>query len=151
MNVGVGLLLSISCLNPSDLLAQPVPTAAVTGGAVHGRLIEGGGAAFLGVPFAQPPVGEFRWREPMPVTPWSGVKDATSYGSPCAQLGRQGPSGSDDCLYLNVWVPEWPRDEPATARYLEFTPEGPVGKANILPAHCTIFLEWVRQHMNVAK
>jgi para-nitrobenzyl esterase len=108
MNVGVGLLLSISCLNPSDLLAQPVPTATVTGGAVHGRRIEGGGAAFLGVPFAQPPVGELRWREPMPVKRWSGVKDATNYGSACAQLGRQGPSGSDDCLYLNVWVPEWP-------------------------------------------
>jgi para-nitrobenzyl esterase len=108
--VCVGLVLVVSIGGPCarHAVAQPAPTVTVTGGQVRGQLLEGGGAAFLGVPFAQPPVGQLRWREPMKVKPWPGARDATAYGPTCAQMGRQGPSGSDDCLYLNVWVPRWP-------------------------------------------
>lgn len=66
---------------------------------------------FKGVPYAQPPIGPLRWREPQPVMKWTGVRPAKDFG-PCAEQIR--PSGdlkiravqaSEDCLYLNVWTP----------------------------------------------
>jgi para-nitrobenzyl esterase len=65
--------------------ADAGPTAKVTGGQVRGALLDKGGAVFKGIPYAQPPVGELRWREPMPVNPWAGVRDATGFGPLCAQ------------------------------------------------------------------
>ena len=65
--------------------AADVPTVAVTGGQIRGGVLEKGGAVFKGIPFAQPPVGDLRWREPAPVKAWSGVREATSFGAPCAQ------------------------------------------------------------------
>ena len=62
---------------------------------------------FQGIPFAAPPTGENRWRDPQPVTPWSGVRQATAPGPRCAQdedLGSP-PSEAEDCLYLNVTAP----------------------------------------------
>jgi para-nitrobenzyl esterase len=67
--------------------------------------------AFLGIPFAAPPVGSLRWRAPRPAASWTGIRDATHFGSPCTQLpgpfsvngGRGG--GSEDCLFLNVYTP----------------------------------------------
>lgn len=88
------------------------PIVAVTGGQVQGAALDTGGAVFKGIPFAQPPVGALRWREPMPVKPWAGVRDATAFGAPCAQSARfirtPGVVAKEDCLYLNVWTPEWP-------------------------------------------
>jgi para-nitrobenzyl esterase len=87
----------------------------VTGGQIRGvRLaMPGGGVVFRGIPFAQPPIGALRWREPMPVKPWTGVRDAGVWGSPCAQNpagynNQDAAKSSEDCLYLNVWAPEWP-------------------------------------------
>jgi para-nitrobenzyl esterase len=48
-------------------------------------------------------------------------------------------------------LPEWPRYDPASARFLEFGTDGPVAAANLRPTHCGIFLEWVRQYMKVRK
>jgi para-nitrobenzyl esterase len=68
--------------------------------------------SFKGIPFAAPPVGDLRWREPQPVAKWSGVRKADEFGPRCMQ--RTGPgadywfrsaSASEDCLYLNVWTP----------------------------------------------
>jgi para-nitrobenzyl esterase len=68
--------------------------------------------SFKGVPFAQPPVGDLRWREPQPVKNWKGVRGAGEFGPRCMQ--RTGPGAdywfrsngmSEDCLYLNVWTP----------------------------------------------
>lgn len=68
--------------------------------------------SFKGIPFAQPPVGELRWREPQPVKNWSGVRNADNFGPRCMQ--RTGPMAdywfrsngmSEDCLYLNIWTP----------------------------------------------
>jgi para-nitrobenzyl esterase len=61
---------------------------------------------FRGVPFAQPPVGELRFRAPRKVAAWSGVKDATRFGASAMQSGEPGVEHSEDCLYLNVWAPE---------------------------------------------
>jgi para-nitrobenzyl esterase len=90
------------------------PTVAVTGGSIRGSSMTENGAAFKGIPFAQPPAGDLRWRPPAPVKAWTGVRDAVAFGPPCAQNtgGRMLESSREDCLYLNVWAPEWPVQSP---------------------------------------
>jgi para-nitrobenzyl esterase len=68
--------------------------------------------SFKGIPFAQPPVGDLRWREPQPVKDWSGVRNADTFGPTCMQrlypnadYWFRGDGMSEDCLYLNVWTP----------------------------------------------
>ena len=99
----------IALLAVSVFAAEP-PGVSVTGGQIRGGALEKGGAAFKGIPFAQAPVGDLRWREPAPVKSWTGVREATGFGAPCAQNagGRMQASSSEDCLFLNVWTPEWP-------------------------------------------
>ena len=66
---------------------------------------------FKGVPFAQPPVGDLRWREPQPVKPWAGIKKADKFGPRAMQLplfsdmNFRSDGVSEDCLYLNIWTP----------------------------------------------
>ncbi len=88
--------------------AGPGPEISVSGGKIRGSLTSSGTAVFKGIPFAQPPTGELRWREPLPVKPWTGIRDAADFAAPCVQGGRDGIRGSEDCLYLNVWSPKWP-------------------------------------------
>jgi para-nitrobenzyl esterase len=72
---------------------------------------EPGVRAFLGIPFAAPPVGDLRWREPQPVTPWEGVRPATEFGprpmqgSVYSDMVFRDTGPSEDCLTLNVWTP----------------------------------------------
>ncbi|XP_049778168.1 cholinesterase-like [Schistocerca cancellata] len=63
--------------------------------------------AFLGIPYAVPPLGKLRFQAPQPAGNWDGVRTATQYGSDCVQ---QDGSGSEDCLYLNVYVPGVPEE-----------------------------------------
>lgn len=66
---------------------------------------------FRGIPFAAPPTGPLRWREPQPVSAWKGRRAATAFGPRCAQLPLfsdmvfRSNGVSEDCLYLNVWAP----------------------------------------------
>ena len=103
------------------LAAQSDPVVAVTGGQVRGKAL-GGGAVFKGVPFAAPPVGDLRWREPMPVQPWTGVRDAANYSAPCSQVAggwndKIAAISKEDCLHLNVWTPEWPAKSPKAVMF----------------------------------
>lgn len=88
-------------------LAQPVET---TGGLLEGVNDEGV-TVFRGVPFAAPPVGPLRWRPPEAAPVWQGVRRADRFAPICPQEGAYPPESpaepmSEDCLYLNVWVPE---------------------------------------------
>ena len=80
----------------------------VAQGQLHGA-VAGQVASFKGIPFAQAPVGDLRWRPPQPAKPWTGVREATAFGPVCMQMGQARSGGtqnqSEDCLTLNVWTP----------------------------------------------
>lgn len=62
--------------------------------------------AYLGLPFAAPPLGALRWQPPAAPTPWAGELSASTFGPPCPQVDDDGnPTGNEDCLQLNVWTP----------------------------------------------
>ena len=94
-----------------DLVLAKAPTLETSLGIIRGLSSEEVDS-FKGIPFAAPPVGEFRWRAPQPVQPWKGELDATRYSANCAQSGWGGAPGtiiegsSEDCLYLNLWRPK---------------------------------------------
>lgn len=85
----------------------------VDGGLVEGIAMPSGVRAWLGVPFAAPPVRELRWKPPQPVRPWSGVLHAERAAPMCLQALRSRTMNhyfgeeaiSEDCLYLNIWAP----------------------------------------------
>ena len=94
------------------LAAVPEPKVKTAQGEAIGKWIESGTEkAFLGLPYAAPPVGELRWKAPQLPSPWKGVRDATNFGARCEQWHiwndylflDSGPS--EDCLYLNVYAP----------------------------------------------
>ena len=79
-------------------------------GKLEGK-VDGSTRAFLGIPYAAPPVGPLRWKPPMPAAKWKGVRQATEFGSHCMQpklyadMIFRDPGISEDCLTLNVWTP----------------------------------------------
>ncbi|HVY76525.1 MAG TPA: carboxylesterase family protein [Puia sp.] len=99
----------------SLVFAQSDKHAITTQVKVQSGVLEGINASgilmFKGVPFAQPPVGDLRWREPQPVRPWSGIRKADHFGPRAMQLPLfsdmqfRSDGMSEDCLYLNVWTP----------------------------------------------
>ncbi|RXH56335.1 carboxylesterase/lipase family protein [Granulicella sibirica] len=81
-------------------------------GKVEGSLTKDGKVrAFRGIPFAAPPIGDLRWREPQPAAKWDGVRSTKAYGAHCVQnpvfedMLFHDPGPSEDCLTLNVWAP----------------------------------------------
>ena len=105
-------LLGLLILAPAVLIAaSSTPQVKTHSGAVEGK-DDGKVKTFLGIPYATPPVGELRWKAPQPVTKWSGVKKATEFGYHCMQGNVYGdmvfhdPGASEDCLTLNIWVPD---------------------------------------------
>ena len=90
--------------------ANEVKTAT---GVVEGSVsADGKVQIFKGIPYAAPPVGALRWKDPHPVASWKGVRKATEFGARCMQWNVFGDmvfrdaGPSEDCLYLNVWTPE---------------------------------------------
>ena len=91
------------------------PILETTSGPIRGA-VSGSVAHFLGIPFAAPPIGALRWRPPHPVVRSTAVRDGTRFGPAAPQLGKGGGLidlffspirgvSSEDCLYLNVWMP----------------------------------------------
>jgi para-nitrobenzyl esterase len=102
------------------LVASAVGATATAAGTPNSVTIDSGqleGVAqdnvisFKGIPFAQPPVGDLRWKAPQAPAKWSGVRKAATYGADCMQVpfpsdaAPLGMKPAEDCLYLNVWRP----------------------------------------------
>jgi para-nitrobenzyl esterase len=101
------LLLILASLQSIAQLPSPVKVAEglVKGVASNELMI------FKGIPFAAPPVGDLRWREPQPAQKWDGVKETIAF-APAPVQGGNPPSGkSEDCLYLNIWTPAKSKDD----------------------------------------
>ncbi len=94
----------------SAALAAEGPVVTVPGGQVRGQELKDGGAVFKGIPYAQPPLADLRWRKPAAVKPWRGVHDALQFAGTCAQNPIWGMPKvvNEDCLYINVWTPALP-------------------------------------------
>jgi len=104
----VGLLLA-GCVGAEAFQGTQVK---VSNGLLEGSFDASSGVcAFKGIPFAQPPVGELRWKPPQPPKKWKGVRPADKFGPRATQrpifgdMGFRSDGMSEDCLYLNVWTP----------------------------------------------
>jgi len=116
MSIRYRLLALIAAILPVAALADAlVETPA---GKLRGEAI-GALNVFKGIPYALPPVGGLRWRPPVAMSPWTGVRDAAQFSAACMQPKPQ-PSiyadelaaVSEDCLSLNVWAKQGARNEP---------------------------------------
>lgn len=101
------LMLTSSAQSPAKG-SESNPIVTISTGQLRGGLTSDGVAVFKNIPFAQPPVGELRWKEPRPPQAWTGVRDATVFGPMCHQNDNKHLPHSEDCLQLNVWTPQWP-------------------------------------------
>ena len=96
---------ALLCMLLSARALTQGPVVTTTFGALVGKT-EGQCDAFLGVPYADPPVGQLRFNNPVDWhKPWNNPRNATSFGAYCIQTVGPATSGSEDCLFLNVWAP----------------------------------------------
>jgi para-nitrobenzyl esterase len=117
------LLLACPLLASAQVHYDPSPSAVVQldSGKLQGAEPAAGVRAYLGIPYARPPLGPLRWRPPQPFGPLSVGRDTTrmavAHGAPCAQqkFGWNNGSaehGTEDCLFLNVWAPSAGKGHP---------------------------------------
>lgn len=115
----------------SDLL-KPVR---VDAGLVEGAALADGVVAFKGIPYAAPPVGNLRWRDPQPVVAWEGVCQATNFGASCVQppspSGKRPAEMGEDCLFINVWTPAKAADEKLAVLFFIHGGMGVFGSGNL--------------------
>ena len=97
----IGLSGEASLAQDRDGLVVRTESGPVRG--VHNGAVE----AFLGIPYAAPPVGDKRWRPPQPAESWNDIREAKAFGAYCAAAkSTNGPrSEAEDCLFINVWRP----------------------------------------------
>ena len=111
--IGCFLALIYGCgsTNEEDLLRN------ITQGQLIGVEANNNTYAWKGIPFAQPPVEELRWKAPLAPFKFDSIFDASKFADICFQrdgvmTGNEGGwSGSEDCLYLNVWTPDWSAED----------------------------------------
>lgn len=108
INTASALIISAGLMMATHAMAQSAPSVTTSSGPVTGTVIDGI-SAWLGLPYAAPPVGKLRWQPPQPVKPWSVTIKANTLASSCAQNADLGvfarAGGNEDCLYLNVYRP----------------------------------------------
>lgn len=113
--------LALAILLPAPVAAAPsaAPVVEAPAGSLRGG-VDRGVRVFKGIAYAQPPVGERRWRPPAALPDWEGVRDAVKFGAACMQpkpraaniYAGDSPAMSEDCLSLNIWTPENAKDAP---------------------------------------
>jgi para-nitrobenzyl esterase len=102
------LVLVVTLVTPWMAFAAG-PLVKIDTGIVEGKNV-GTVHAFLGIPYAAPPLGKLRWKPPAPPTNWTSVRRAVSFGARCMQtrvysdMVFRDPGISEDCLMLNVWT-----------------------------------------------
>jgi para-nitrobenzyl esterase len=118
MRFNIALLMVLSVVGvwaQQGTSAKPAPRVTIDSGVLQGTHFgtDAAEVAFLGIPYAAPPVGELRWRPPQRPASWKGVRKAEAYGPACPQLpspwlpemlGRKQMITDEACLYLNVWT-----------------------------------------------
>jgi para-nitrobenzyl esterase len=115
--VALGMAAALTAISPSKTLAAISDPVKTTDGLISGVTLASGVRAFKGLPFAAPPVGDLRWKQPQPAAHWSGVRKADAFGNVCVQRPApkrvpnnvatdlpDSPKMNEDCLYLNVWT-----------------------------------------------
>jgi para-nitrobenzyl esterase len=111
MKIFIFLLLFTGHLVAIAQSKSDAPRVKTAQGTVEGVTEQSGIRAFKGIPFAAPPVGDLRWKEPQPAKNWQGVRKADTFGPRAMQRAVFGDMNfrsngmSEDCLYLNVWTP----------------------------------------------
>jgi len=115
--IAIGVLLTLAVVSPRPTPAAISDPVKTSDGKISGVTLGSGIRAFKGIPFAAPPVGNLRWKEPQPPEPWKGVRKTEAFGNVCVQNPApkrvpnnvatdlpESPKMSEDCLYLNVWT-----------------------------------------------
>jgi para-nitrobenzyl esterase len=98
-----GLVTALTVTTPFAGAADITAIAQTTSGTVGGTVDYV--RSFKAIPYAAPPIGALRWKAPQPPLPWTGVRDATTFGAACTQPAPPGVANGEDCLTLNVWTP----------------------------------------------
>ncbi len=110
------IFLFILVLTGMNVYAQN-PQAKTANGVLEGVTGASGVVSYKGIPFAQPPVGDLRWKEPQAPLNWKGVRKADHFGPQAMQrviysyMMFRSNGKSEDCLYLNVWTPAKPTNQ----------------------------------------
>ena len=107
MRIRKFLLIITGLLTASMIQAQPLLKTHVETGDVEG-VVDGSLAVYKAIPYAAPPVGNLRWKEPQPAKPWTGVLKSDQFGPWPPQPTRPGRTAdmmSEDCLYLGIATP----------------------------------------------
>ena len=120
------LVYTVGCTSPpSEDISIERDAISIEDGLINGVSVGANGMvrAYLGVPYAAPPVGERRWLPPQPVEPWRDTLETTQFSPGCMQDALPVPADADpffgagatefdeDCLYLNVWSAAQPADQ----------------------------------------
>ena len=124
INLTLAILLSINLVGctekeagmSADMNKERVNQVSTEHGMLEGAWSQADASigVFRGIPYAQPPIGDLRWRAPQDLASWTGVRHATKFGAACWQSysddafvwSRGEFPRSEDCLHLNIWQPE---------------------------------------------